>query len=84
MSAAVSEVVSPATVPTIIRPKRIFKYSGMTFQDVDVSMTPAEVVSEYAKNYPYLEFVSIGEPEISKDGSEITYNLEQPPAKWKG
>ncbi|HZR35157.1 MAG TPA: PRTRC system protein C [Nevskia sp.] len=68
----------------IIRPKRVFKYNGMTFQDVDASMTPQEVVEEYAKNYPYLQFVTIGEPEISKDGSEVTYELEQPAAKTKG
>ena len=56
--------------------KRSFMLNDMKLPDPDPSMSTEDVLELYSNQYPELTNATIGEPEISDDGTEAVYPLK--------
>jgi PRTRC genetic system protein C len=69
---------------SITAPTRIFKLGGMILQDIDPEMTPEQIITAYAVNYPSLQHATYAEP-VLKENNELEYVIENTTAvKTKG
>lgn len=56
--------------------KRCFKLNDLKLPDPDPSMSLDDVLELYSNQYPELTNATIGEPEISDDGTEAAYPIK--------
>lgn len=61
---------------------RVFRFGSINLPDPNPNLTPEEIKSLYAANYPLLEMASIGEPFV--DGDELVYPFHKSEVKTKG
>lgn len=58
---------------TITKLQRVFRFGGIDLPDLDSDLTPEEILSAYAEQYPTLRYGKV--TEIGVEGDTLVYSL---------
>lgn len=66
----------------ITRLQRRFRFGATVLEDIDPSLSPAEVLSLYVPSYAFLAQATVGEP--ANEGDYLVYPILKPAVHTKG